>query len=434
MNDEFIERLEHELVAASRRRARLRMARMPYPAVRAPRSTRRVLGPAAAIAVCAAVLIAALVLLRPAPNPHPTAPARRPAGLHLDSATPLSSVLGVLRRRQSAADSMGNRIVSAGALRSIKAGWQVRSQTRLLARLPGAVRLFLFVTMAPRTAGAPPGRATVGNSRVCLAAVARSAAADPGRAPQTYDAFGCQRASTLARPSDRLDYFALEGDYGAQLVPDGVASARWVFGATQDGRRITLLPTIANNVAYRHLVPAEPQLLSISWHLAGGGVLLYHPSFRVPSPILSAHGIGSLRFGARPARVRRLAQPSLGRPLRPYQRTSACRVDHVIGWAGLIAFFSHGRFVGYSYGTGRAGWRPPAGQPMLATAHGLVIGDSVARARRLYGRAFHLSAEQGGSWWAMTPRGRIEGYTSGVRSGSITTIEAGDVGCPAMTP
>lgn len=141
-----------------------------------------------------------------------------------------------------------------------------------------------------------------------------------------------------------------------------------------------------------------------------------------------------MRFGESPAPVvRRLSRLLRHRPNRHYHLVGACNVDHAVAWPGLVVFFRHRRLVGYSY-------RPAYGVhrvPTLATAKGLRVGDSLRRGRRLYGRAFHDSVYNGGSWWATTPQGLVEGFVAGWPGGprgSVATIAAGHVGCPALTP
>jgi hypothetical protein len=147
--------------------------------------------------------------------------------------------------------------------------------------------------------------------------------------------------------------------------------------------------------------------------------------------ILEGDRIGQVTFGeARPTVLREL-NALLGRaPSHPYHIIGACRADHGIDWPGLSAYFHHGRFVGYAY-LGQHG-----DEPVLATAKGLLVGDTLRRGRRLYGSGFHVSPEQGGSWSGRTPNGRIDGFTSEITNlkGKVLTIEAGYVGCPAMTP
>ncbi len=103
-----------------------------------------------------------------------------------------------------------------------------------------------------------------------------------------------------------------------------------------------------------------------------------------------------------------------------------------MGWQGLSAYFHQGRFVGYLY-SGLHGW---SGEPLLATSKGLRVDDTLKLARRLYGSAFHSSVYNGGVWWVPTAQGKIEGFTSELTkpTSKIVTIEAGDVGCPSMTP
>jgi hypothetical protein len=101
-------------------------------------------------------------------------------------------------------------------------------------------------------------------------------------------------------------------------------------------------------------------------------------------------------------------------------RESGCGVDageHMLDHISL--FFGHGRFVGYEY----------SGH-FLTTTAGLRVGDTVARAIQLYGTAFKTSAAQGGSWSAAG----LRGYLTAPRSGRIATIDAGNVGCPALSP
>jgi hypothetical protein len=147
---------------------------------------------------------------------------------------------------------------------------------------------------------------------------------------------------------------------------------------------------------------------------------------------LAGNGIGPARFGQRERQALAELDAILGPPTRAYRASgNGCGADHVIGWPGLQAYFGQGRFAGYSY---RGSY--------LRTAAGLRVGDSIRQARRLYGTALRLSYEQGGAWFARTPAGQLDGFTSG-RSGNhtdigpgsrIATIEAGTVGCAALSP
>jgi hypothetical protein len=153
--------------------------------------------------------------------------------------------------------------------------------------------------------------------------------------------------------------------------------------------------------------------------------------------VLEGNGIDGAGFGQARGAVTSRLDRLVGPPTRPYSPSGACQVDHVIEWSGLYVFFRKGRFIGYTYG-------PPqlTGQAVLATARGLRVGDTLGYGQRLYGQAFHMGVEQGGVWWVTTTRGQIDGFANGpAQNGTdvgprshVMTIEAGDVGCPAMTP
>jgi hypothetical protein len=146
--------------------------------------------------------------------------------------------------------------------------------------------------------------------------------------------------------------------------------------------------------------------------------------------VLDANRIGSVRFGAAARDLVARLDILLGhRPSQRYHLVQACTVDHAIAWPGLLVLFERGRFVGYSYRPAYVNHRIPT----LATARGLRVGDTLSLGRQLYGRAFHDSPRGGGRWWASTPRGPVEGLTSGWPNGprgSVATISAGQLGCP----
>jgi hypothetical protein len=113
-----------------------------------------------------------------------------------------------------------------------------------------------------------------------------------------------------------------------------------------------------------------------------------------------------------------------------------CPVDFAAQWANISAYFYKGIFEGYS--TSSINGEPlPDGN--LVTAQGLRVGDTLAQAQQLYGSELTTSFAQGGSWTAITSSGKLEGFLSEesdqtASSPTILSIEAGTVGCPAMTP
>ena len=106
-------------------------------------------------------------------------------------------------------------------------------------------------------------------------------------------------------------------------------------------------------------------------------------------------------------------------------------------WAEVTAYFSNQTFVGYSSPPQGLQHPPP---DTLETALGLHIGDTLAHAEQLYGSALQTSLAQGGSWHVTTSGGYfLEGFLTAPpnepdQTPRIASIEAGRVGCPAMTP
>jgi hypothetical protein len=131
--------------------------------------------------------------------------------------------------------------------------------------------------------------------------------------------------------------------------------------------------------------------------------------------LLDGNGIGSVKFG----QPRSTVIAKLERLLGPPHETipGICGFGRSTDWIGLNIrshdvpsaelnlSFKHSRLVGYAYSTNAEG---PARQPhgaLLATARGLTLGDTVARARHLYGRAFvETSVPQGTPPSAKLPR------------------------------
>ncbi len=181
------------------------------------------------------------------------------------------------------------------------------------------------------------------------------------------------------------------------------------------------------------------------------------------SKVLTGDGIGRVRFGQSRVAVISAVTRLLGPSSTGYKRANAvlaeCGVDHTMIWPNwpmvsaygshypldtvLTVWFSHSRFVGYQYGEFRnmPAPRAPSLGTVLATTRGLTIGDTFARGRRLYGAAFRTSTAQGGVFLISAPAGRIDGFAwqppnyRGVSLRSlVATIDAGDVGCPALSP
>lgn len=151
--------------------------------------------------------------------------------------------------------------------------------------------------------------------------------------------------------------------------------------------------------------------------------------------VVSAQGLSGAHLGARESLAVQTFTHLLGAPSIPLSLTpglSNCGLDSMVSWRGFSAYFDHGRLVGLSLG--------PSVTPSARTSRGLELGDTLGRARSIYGISLRTSTEQGGVWIVTTSRGRIEGFLNPStgrapkQSARIWTIDVGDVGCPAMSP
>jgi hypothetical protein len=153
--------------------------------------------------------------------------------------------------------------------------------------------------------------------------------------------------------------------------------------------------------------------------------------------VLAGDGAAGVRFGESTSSAIAGLDEAVGKPSKgPINESGNCNIDAAEQWPSLTGFFDRGEFAGYST-LAANGERLTQGS--METAMGLRVGDTIARARQIYGSVFRTSLAQGGSWSVTTPDGKIIGYLSGEPnqpgpSPTITSIEAGSVGCPAATP
>jgi len=156
------------------------------------------------------------------------------------------------------------------------------------------------------------------------------------------------------------------------------------------------------------------------------------------------NGIGGARFGQPEATAIAALDQVLGSPTkpRPTGATGNCTIDSYLTWKTLTAYFFRGRFVGYDSASLLAAQSSgvPHVIPSASTAAGLRIGDDIAQAQRIYGRAFVVSPAQGGSWRVTTSTGVLDGYLTAAPGAptppdpKIADVSAGSVGCPAASP
>jgi hypothetical protein len=376
MSMDFIDELERELRAASRRRARLALARVP-------RATAGV----ATVVVAVAISVAVAVPLLQARS--------RPTGRH-----------------QGAAGHNRSNSVVVGCGRSVSgrlpAGWRTSRHGTVVA---GPITWLYLVRNA--------NRAAIHRAHFVQAL----AVVEPGRAV-TVSILPSERGRLSLDYTDnspRARFRVSQGTAAVTFKPCPGPAGRTQF----NGGFIIAGPRCAG-VAIQPAGESE----GVRFIPMGRACPVAPPLLRIDR-VLQGDGVGQARFGDTPKTA---ASQIVGllqrRPSKPYHFTGACQIDHEIDWPGLNVYFHHGRFAGYAY------WGSKSREPVLATAKGLHVGDTVKTGQRLYRAKFHVSPYQGGAWWVTMPNGRLKGFTSGVTNptGKILSIEAGDVGCPAMTP
>jgi hypothetical protein len=158
---------------------------------------------------------------------------------------------------------------------------------------------------------------------------------------------------------------------------------------------------------------------------------------KVPA-VLFGDGIATVHFGQGETPTITDLDAALGSPVSNTDDVEDrnCGIDAVVQWRTVTAYFDQGLFVGYSTPTARG---VPLALGSLTTTTGLRVGDSLAEAQQLYGSAMTTSFAQGGSWFAKTSAGTLDGYLSAepnqpTMAPHIESIEAGSVGCPAASP
>ncbi len=152
------------------------------------------------------------------------------------------------------------------------------------------------------------------------------------------------------------------------------------------------------------------------------------------------NGIGGVTFGQPEVFAIFELSRALGPPVGQLASVADCNVESYLTYKTLTAYFFRRRFVGYDSASLLAAPGPgvPHVIPSVSTAAGLRIGDDIAQARRIYGRAFVVLLAQGGSWRVTTSTGTLDGYLTAVPGGpaqpKVADISAGSVGCPAASP
>jgi hypothetical protein len=236
------------------------------PTVRLPAPRRA--GAASWVGVLAGVVIAVAVggLLLTA---HSRSPADATASHAQSGPRQLISILGVLRRPQTA----GDRSVPWPAVEVDRRFYDqpILTLTRRVFTFPNGRGLFLVVVTHPTRFGVPPSLpARIGDGvalwSLCCNGTAESAAS--------------LRAHAQLLPEERGVPHAHAKYYSYSIVPDGVARVRWVFAAlhspTQTHSQATVWTTVHNNAAVAAVAPIPRPVLSATWYAADGHVIAKH--------------------------------------------------------------------------------------------------------------------------------------------------------------
>jgi hypothetical protein len=477
----YFDQLEQELRTALPRVVRATPASRPRwrPAVGA-------VAISAAVLVTLAVAAVAVVLLghaRTAPQapagrrpvPRVTAVSPAPASV-VPTLAQLLANFAVLRRPQTAADRAWGQRAQAVNVR------RLTRLTRLAKQLDSGDRVFLTVD---RFRKGPAGQRAGSYSLSVWIVSPDGNASGTSFGPQVnYNVIPLPARAGGARPE------AYGFNSWAGLVPDGVSRVSWRFTCranplTQCSGQspfTATVPVVDNVASWTGPVPTGEcgaclQPISVVWYGSHGQVLLRYgagvtrgnlqrPPFivhgapvpaptsptgpaRITTPLplrgLAGDGVDGARFGQSAAVVLRQVAASIGSPSAAYRPGGTCEIDQVIAWGPahrgshpLTMFFHAGRFAGYAYfGTNGKGFVD------LATTRGLAIGDTLARASTLYPRALTTSSAQGGVWKVRTAAGTLRGYADGgfergqrvpTPASRVGSIDAGDVGCPAVSP
>lgn len=483
---DYFDRLELELRAAVPRAAATSapapapIAPAPAPAParrwRAPR-VRLTLGGLSlglAVTVSVAVAVLAITLLghaRRAPVRSTTAP---PAALAYGELTlpDLRAHFAVLRHAATAADTP-----PAPLLASMRSA--IPGEDPTTAVVPGAPRLIRLARTLPD------------GTRVYLAAMpvrSRRHAFDGGYELWLWvlDRGGGSTGQAFGPRDYIVNPLAEQAASGftqlVGLIPDGVQRIQWTFcaaeasGCAARGRSSSVQRAVSGNIAAAtapagcaHV--AGQCMLQVAWYGAGGrvvarfgqdvfqdlpappfigadsatGPVLATPMSARAAAVLQGDGIAGYRFGAAASAIVPGLQLWTGLSSGAYQQGQGCGVQaqivftpHYLGSlvaSRLSLFIRGGRFVGYQYGTEAPAAVDRRQPDRLTTAARLGIGDTLTRGQRLYGSSFRLSSAQGGSWSVRTASGVLDGFASGATSRArVLSIDAGDVGCPALSP
>jgi len=211
--------------------------------------------------VAIAVAVAAIVLVG-----HARPPSTPATSAHVTAARGLASQLAVLRRAQTAADRAVPWPADTVNRRSFDR--TVPGLTRRVFTFPNGRGLFMVVLTHPTASSAPPALLARLGDGVALWSLCCNGVSEP--------AFWL-RAHKQLLPEERGVPQANALYYAYSVVPDGVASVKWVFAAVHTPKRMwpraTVWATVHNNAAVAKVLPFPRPVLSATWYAANGHII-----------------------------------------------------------------------------------------------------------------------------------------------------------------
>ncbi|HEY4413974.1 MAG TPA: hypothetical protein VGN06_13325 [Gaiellaceae bacterium] len=116
--------------------------------------------------------------------------------------------------------------------------------------------------------------------------------------------------------------------------------------------------------------------------------------------LLSAHGIGAVRFGLTKDHAVEQLTGLFGQPSRRFVNSGCGSRYTEVAWGHLYAEFRGGTFSGFRYI--EDGWPPRrygvkivrSDRPSLSTAHGVTLGSTLGEVRAAYGRLTFVGTDR----------------------------------------
>lgn len=150
--------------------------------------------------------------------------------------------------------------------------------------------------------------------------------------------------------------------------------------------------------------------------------------------VLSADGVGAIKFGNNSANTIRRFMDALGEPEKntPLPARTACGATRRLHWANFQVLLNEVTSASGAGKPGFAGWflGPPTAAPLdFKTDKGITVGSTVAELKVAYGDGLTVAGrgEEGPGFTIVAPGGIMLGLLSaGTDAGKVKDIQAGN--------